>query len=59
VGCQVVSDIALQAGLNVILFKVVIVKGDWAGSIQLTDAEGNPVKGIKVTLTPEPPPPAK
>ena len=24
----------------------------WNGSIRLTDAEGNPLKGIKVTLTP-------
>jgi hypothetical protein len=25
---------------------------DWQGSIRLTDAHGNPLKGIKVTLTP-------
>jgi hypothetical protein len=25
----------------------------WAGSIELQDAQGNPVEGIKVTLDPE------
>jgi len=48
-----VSDIALNAGLNVLVFKVVNEFVDWNGSIRLTDAQGNPVKGIKVTLNPE------
>jgi hypothetical protein len=26
---------------------------DWKGSIRFTDAQGNPVHGIKVTLDPE------
>ncbi len=47
-----VPDIALNAGLNVLVFKVVNETGDWKGSIRLTDAEGNPVKGIQVTLDP-------
>jgi hypothetical protein len=46
-------DITLKAGLNVLVFKVVNELGDWLGSIRLTDAQGNPVKGIKVTLDPE------
>ena len=46
-------DIALNAGLNVLVFKVVNGGGDWKGSIGFTDAQGNPVKGIKVTLDPE------
>ena len=47
-----VPDIALNAGLNVLVFKVVNETEDWQGSIRLTDAQGNPVKGIKVSLTP-------
>ena len=46
-------DIALNAGLNVLVFKVVNEVGLWQGSIRFTDANGNPVKGIKVTLDPE------
>ena len=47
-----VPDIALNAGLNVLVFKVVNETRDWKGSIRFTDAQGNPVKGIKVTLDP-------
>jgi WD40 repeat protein/tRNA A-37 threonylcarbamoyl transferase component Bud32 len=54
-----VTDITLNAGINVVVFKVVKATGhwaeetdDWKGSIRLTDARGNPVEGIKVTLTP-------
>jgi hypothetical protein len=47
-----VPDIALNTGLNVLVFKVVNETADWQGSIRLTDAQGNPVKGIKVSLTP-------
>ena len=46
-------DIALNAGLNVLVFKVVNETASWKGSIRFTDAQGNPVKGIKVTLDPE------
>jgi WD40 repeat protein/serine/threonine protein kinase len=45
-----VPDIALNVGLNVLVFKVVNEALDWKGSIRLTDAQGNPVKGIKATL---------
>jgi hypothetical protein len=48
-----VPDIALNAGLNVLMFKVVNETREWKGSIRLTDAQGDPVKGIKVTLDPE------
>ena len=48
-----VPDIALNAGLNVLVFKVVNENDNWMGSIRFTDAQGNPVKGIKVTLDPE------
>ena len=48
-----VPDITLNAGLNVLVFKVVNEGGPWQGSIRFTDAQGNPVKGIKVTLNSE------
>jgi hypothetical protein len=48
-----VADITLNAGLNVLVFKVVNEFDAWKGSIRFTDAQGNPVKGIKVTLHPE------
>jgi WD40 repeat protein len=51
-GQDKVEDVALRAGLNVLVFKVVNEDRNWAGSIRLTDREGNPVKGIKVTLMP-------
>jgi WD40 repeat protein len=47
-------DITLKAGLNVLVFKVVNFTSLWQGSIRFTDAEGKPVKGIRVTLTPPP-----
>jgi WD40 repeat protein/serine/threonine protein kinase len=48
-----VPDIALDAGLNVLVFKVVNETYHWKGSIRLTDSKGNPVKGIQATLDPE------
>ena len=54
-----VPEITLNAGINVVVFKVVKATGhwaeetdDWKGSIRLTDGQGNPVQGIKVMLTP-------
>ncbi|MEO8429470.1 MAG: hypothetical protein ABI651_20445, partial [Verrucomicrobiota bacterium] len=47
-----VPEITLNAGLNVLVFKVVNGIFDWKGSIRFTDAQGNPAKGLEVTLTP-------
>jgi WD40 repeat protein/serine/threonine protein kinase len=47
-----VSNVELRAGVNTLVFKVVNQRGDWAGSIRFTDADGQPVKRIRVTLTP-------
>ena len=52
-GEEEVSGVELKAGLNVLVFKVVNERFGWEGSIRFTDAQGNPVKGIKVTLAPE------
>ena len=47
-----VSGIELQAGLNVLVFKVVNELRDWDGSIRITDAAGQALKGIRVSLDP-------
>jgi hypothetical protein len=47
-----VIGVVLNAGMNVLVFKVVNESIEWLGSIRFTDAQGNPVTGIKVTLTP-------
>jgi len=49
---DVVTGVELKAGLNVLVFKVVNETGDWQGSIRFADGAGQPVKGIRVTLTP-------
>jgi hypothetical protein len=36
----------------VVVFKVVNETGRWQGSVRFTDAAGQPVKGLRVTLTP-------
>jgi hypothetical protein len=48
-----VAGIELKAGLNVLIFKVVNERVGWSGSIRITDAAGQPVKGLRVTLDPE------
>jgi hypothetical protein len=47
-----VNDITLRAGPNLLVFKVVNERVDWRGSIRFTDAVGQPVKGLHVTLQP-------
>jgi hypothetical protein len=47
-----VPDVTLSAGLNVVVFKVVNESMGWQGSIRFTDAAGDPVRGIKVRLSP-------
>jgi tRNA A-37 threonylcarbamoyl transferase component Bud32 len=45
-------SVDLKSGPNVLVFKVVNEGYRWAGSVRLTDAAGQPVKGISATLTP-------
>jgi hypothetical protein len=49
---DVVAGVHLQTGFNVLVFKVVNETLDWQGSVRFTDAAGQPVKGLGVTLTP-------
>ncbi len=48
-----VSGVELKASVNALVFKVANAANEWAGSVRLLDAAGQPVKGIKVTLDPE------
>jgi hypothetical protein len=48
-----VPDISLNAGLNVLVFKLMNDSHAAQGSIRLTDAQGNPVAGIQVTSDPD------
>ena len=47
-----VAGVELKAGTNVLVFKVVNEVLGWQGSIRFTDATGQPVKGISVSLAP-------
>ncbi len=51
---HVTTGVQLKAGLNVLVFKVVSGQG-WLGSVRLTDAAGQPLKGLSVTLHPPSP----
>ena len=46
------SGLELNAGINVVVFKVVNLIGGWKGSLRFTDAAGQPLKGIKLILAP-------
>jgi WD40 repeat protein len=48
-----VEGVELKAGLNVLVFKVVNEILDWQGSVRFTDAAGQALKGIRVTLDPD------
>jgi WD40 repeat protein len=50
---DIVTDLALNEGLNVLIFKVVNELGEWKGSVRFADPLGNAVKGIQVTLDPD------
>ena len=49
---DMVANVELKAGLNVLVFKVVNETKDWQGAVRFTDAAGRPVRGIKVGLDP-------
>jgi hypothetical protein len=47
-----VGPVELKQGINMLLFKVVNVAGDWKFCARLVDEEGRPVEGLRVKLTP-------
>jgi hypothetical protein len=50
---QDTTDVTLQKGANVLVFKVVNEKIDWSGCARFTDKDGNPVRDIRVTASPK------
>ena len=48
-----VPRIFLKAGLNVLIIKVGNETKGWQGSLRLTDDQGNPVRGLRITLNPK------
>jgi WD40 repeat protein/serine/threonine protein kinase len=50
------QGLTLNAGLNIVMLKVVINPGArrWRNSIRFADVNGDPLKGITVTLSPDP-----
>jgi hypothetical protein len=50
---DIVPDMPLNAGLNVLVFKMVNEIDRSQGSIRFTDVQGNPVSGLRVTLDPD------
>jgi WD40 repeat protein/serine/threonine protein kinase len=49
-----IGPVTLRAGTNVLLVKVVNGGGAWEACARFVDREGNPAKGLRVSLTPEP-----
>jgi hypothetical protein len=47
-------DVALDKGVNVLVFKVVNEKIDWSGCARFTDKDGNVLKDLKATTSPKP-----
>jgi hypothetical protein len=50
---QDTTDVALNKGVNVLVFKVVNEKIDWSGCARFTDQNGNVVRNLKVTASPK------
>ncbi len=48
-----IPGIRLKPGLNVLVLKVANGTEGWVGSVRMVDADGGPVKGIRVTLDPD------
>jgi hypothetical protein len=47
-----VEDLSLQAGTNVLVFKVVNESRDWRGSLRLVEQDGSPVRNLRVITRP-------
>ena len=49
---MITRNLQLEAGTNVLLFKIMNNNNQWEGSIRLAHESGQPLRGIKVTLDP-------
>jgi hypothetical protein len=50
---QDTTEVTLQKGVNVLVFKVVNEKIDWSGCARFLDKDGNVLKNLKVATTPK------
>jgi hypothetical protein len=50
---QDTNEVTLKKGTNVLVFKVVNEKVDWSGCVRFMDKDGNPIKTLRVKLTPD------
>jgi hypothetical protein len=50
---QDAAEVTLRAGVNVLVFKVINEKKDWSGCARFTDRDGNALRGLEKTTTPE------
>jgi hypothetical protein len=48
---QDTTEVNMQKGVNVLVFKVVNEKVDWSGCVRFLDGGDKPVKGLKAQLT--------
>jgi hypothetical protein len=46
------ENVALDKGVNTIVFKIVNWKYNWAGCLRFTDKDGKPIKNVEVRLKP-------
>jgi hypothetical protein len=49
---DVVSNVSLKQGINVLMLLVINETRDWSACARLTQADGQPAVDVKVTLTP-------
>jgi tRNA A-37 threonylcarbamoyl transferase component Bud32 len=47
---DIIADVTLKQGTNVLVLKVVNVTRDWSACVRLTDEHGNRVENVKVSL---------
>jgi hypothetical protein len=45
-------NVALEKGVNTIVFKILNWKYNWAGCLRFTDKDGKPIKNVEVRLKP-------
>lgn len=50
---DMIGGVRLQAGINVLIFKVVNETAGWQGAVRFQEKGGEPVRGIRVLLEPE------
>ncbi len=50
---QDTTEVALNKGVNVLVFKVINEKIDWSGCARFTDKDGNIIKNLKATAGPK------